>query len=163
APSSHRRAGSAALNLAVSLDADRATFRGLVLDKFSGRARISAQAVALDPIRFSVFGGRYDGSATFAPASDALAFRARATVGAVQMMASTVNLKGKVQLSDALSQQAGSDVLRYTQESGRVTLPATVAGPIAAPHVGIDTADLTKRAMRNAAADEVQKRLTNDP
>ena len=281
APSSRRRTGSAALNLAVSLDADRATFRGLVLDKFSGRARISAQAVALDPIRFTVFGGRYDGSATFAPASDALAFRARATVadvdvaaatrfagnpdtisgrlsgrldcsgrasdaadiastirgtarvdivdgvvknlgllrtivvatsmrpgagggltgwskdekfsrlgatlriangdltsddirfesenlmldaqGAVQMMASTVNLKGKVQLSDALSQQAGSDVLRYTQESGRVTLPATVAGPIAAPHVGIDTADLTKRAMRNAAADEVQKRLTNDP
>ena len=268
------------LNLAVSLDADRATFRGLVLDKFSGRARISAQAVALDPIRFSVFGGRYDGSATFAPASDALAFRARATVadvdvaaatrfagnpdtisgrlsgrldcsgrasdaadiastirgtarvdivdgvvknlgllrtivvatsmrpgagggltgwskdekfsrlgatlriangdltsddirfesenlmldaqGAVQTMASTVNLKGKVQLSDALSQQGGSDLLRYTQESGRVTLPATVAGPIAAPHVAIDTADLTKRAIRNAAADEVEKRLTND-
>src|SRR5436309_1909159 len=47
--------------------------------------------------------------------------------GAVQTMASTVNLKGKVQLSDALSQQGGSDLLRYTQESGRVTLPATVA------------------------------------
>jgi len=82
--------------------------------------------------------------------------------GAVQTMASTVNLKGKVQLSDALSQQGGSDLLRYTQESGRVTLPATVAGPIAAPHVAIDTADLTKRAIRNAAADEVEKRLTND-
>jgi len=67
-----------------------------------------------------------------------------------------------VQLSDALSQQGGSDLLRYTQESGRVTLPATVAGPIAAPHVAIDTADLTKRAIRNAAADEVEKRLTND-
>ena len=65
-------------------------------------------------------------------------------------------------LAIALSQQGGSDLLRYTQESGRVTLPATVAGPIAAPHVAIDTADLTKRAIRNAAADEVEKRLTND-
>jgi len=280
APSSRRRTGSEALSLAVSLDADRATFRGLVLDKFSGRARVTARAVALDPIRFQVFGGRYDGAATFTPAADALVFHARASVadidaaaatrfagspdtisgrlsgrldcsgrasdaadvastlrgtarvdlvdgvvknlgllrtivvatsmrpgagggltgwskdekfsrlgatlriangdltsddirfesenlmlgaqGALQMMASNVDLKGKVQLSDALSRQAGGDLLRYTEENGRVTLPATVSGPFSAPHVGIDTADVTKRALRNAAAGEVQKRMTND-
>jgi uncharacterized protein involved in outer membrane biogenesis len=268
------------MSLAVSLEADRATFRGLVLDKFSGRARVTAQAVALEPIRFQLFGGRYDGAATFTPAGDALAFHARASVaevdvaaatrfagnpntisgrlsgrldcsgrasdagdvvrtirgtarvdlvdgtvknlgllrtivvatsmrggaaggltgwskdekfsrlgatlrianggltsddirfesenlmldahGALQMMASTVDLRGKVQLSDALSRQAGSDLLRYTQENGRVTLPATVAGLFAAPHVSIDTADLAKRALSNAAAGEVEKRLKND-
>ena len=60
------------------------------------------------------------------------------------------------------SRQAGSDLLRYAEENGRVTLPATVSGPFSAPHVGIDTADVTKRALRNAAAGEVQKRMTND-
>ena len=280
APPSRRRTGPDAMNLTVSLDAERATFRGLAVEKFTGRAHVDAHAVTLDPIRFQVFGGRYDGSVTFTPAGDALAFRARATVadldaaaatrfagnpdtisgrlsarldcagrasdaadiastlrgtarvdivkgvvknlglvrtvvvatsmrsgrsgagggssdepfsslgatlkigdgalmtddllfesenlvmdaqGAVRLTTSTVNMKARIQLSEALSQEAGRDLVRYTQESGRVTLPATVTGPVASPHVSIDAADLTKRAIRNAVNDQVEKRLGSDP
>jgi uncharacterized protein involved in outer membrane biogenesis len=280
APPSRRRTGPDVMNLTVSLDAERATFRGLAVEKFTGRAHVDAHAVTLDPIRFQVFGGRYDGSVTFTPAGDALAFRARATVadldaaaatrfagnpdtisgrlsarldcagrasdaadiastlrgtarvdivkgvvknlglvrtvvvatsmrsgrsgagggssdepfsslgatlkigdgalttddllfesenlvmdaqGAVRLTTSTVNMKARIQLSEALSQEAGRDLVRYTQESGRVTLPATVTGPVASPHVSIDAADLTKRAIRNAVNDQVEKRLGSDP
>jgi hypothetical protein len=64
-----------------------------------------------------------------------------------------------VQLSDQLSQQAGRDLVRYTQEQGRVTLPATVTGPLSSPRVAIDVAGLARRAITNAAAEELEKRL----
>src|SRR5919204_3687861 len=49
------RSGPDALNLTVSLDAQRATFRGLAVENFTGRAHVTARAVTLDPIRFQVF------------------------------------------------------------------------------------------------------------
>jgi uncharacterized protein involved in outer membrane biogenesis len=77
--------------------------------------------------------------------------------GVVQLVGSAVNLKGRVQLSDALSQQAGRDLVRYTQDQGRVTLPAAITGTIEAPRVSIDIGDLAKRAIQNAAAQQKQK------
>jgi hypothetical protein len=65
-----------------------------------------------------------------------------------------------VQLSDALSQQAGSEVVRYTQEQGRVTLPVTIGGSAASPKVRVDVADLAKRAVRNRATEETKKAVT---
>jgi len=82
-----------------------------------------------------------------------------AAQGVVQLNAATVDLKGKLQLSDELSKQAGQDLLRYTQDQGRVTLPATITGPSSAPSVRIDVGDMAKRAIKNAATDEAQKRL----
>ena len=67
--------------------------------------------------------------------------------GIVCLAASTIDLKGRVQLSDELSQQAGRDLIRYTQDQGRVTLPATITGSIGAPTVRIDAADMAKRAL----------------
>src|SRR5262249_22209072 len=46
------RTGPETLNLTVSLDADRATFRGLAVEKFTGRAHVDAHGIMLDPIRF---------------------------------------------------------------------------------------------------------------
>jgi AsmA protein len=77
--------------------------------------------------------------------------------GVVQLAASTVNLKGRVQLSDALSQQANAELVRYTQDKGRVTLPATVSGSLQAPRVGIDAGDMAKRALRNAANEQKER------
>jgi uncharacterized protein involved in outer membrane biogenesis len=77
--------------------------------------------------------------------------------GSVRLDSSAVDLKGKAQLSEALSQQAGRDLQRYTQDQGRVTLPATVSGPAASPQVRIDLADLAQRAIRNRAGEEAQK------
>ncbi len=262
------------MNLTVSLEADRATMGKLALEKLSGRARLTAQAVTLDPIGFGVFGGRYEGSLTLAPDGGSLSFRlistlaginvaaatrfagspdsisgrlagkldiagrgsdqasivnsARGTAriditdgtvknlglvrsivvatsmrsgataessgskdepfsrlgatlklanggattddlrfeskdliltaqGGVQLSAATVDLKGRVQLSDALSQQAGRGLVRYTQDQGRVTVPARVTGSAEALHVNVDAGDMAKRAVRNAANEQAQK------
>ena len=64
-----------------------------------------------------------------------------------------------MQLSDELSKQAGRDLIRYTQQGGRVTLPATITGSAEAPHVRIDIADMAKRALANRANEEAQKAL----
>jgi hypothetical protein len=75
----------------------------------------------------------------------------------VGLVASTVALKGKVQLSDALSQRAGRDLVRYTQEQGRVTLPATVTGLIEALSVRIEVGDMARRALQNAANEQKER------
>jgi uncharacterized protein involved in outer membrane biogenesis len=46
----------------MTIDADRATFGDLTLDKVSAKARIAPDGLLLDPITFGVFGGQYDGS-----------------------------------------------------------------------------------------------------
>jgi uncharacterized protein involved in outer membrane biogenesis len=79
--------------------------------------------------------------------------------GSVRLDGRAVDLAGQVQLSDALSQQAGRDLVRYTQEGGRVTLPVTVTGPAQALAVRVDVADAARRAIRNKAQEEIQKGL----
>lgn len=90
--------------------------------------------------------------------------------GVIGLVASTADLKGRVQLSDELSKQAGSDLVRFTQDQGRVTLPVTVSGRLEAPNVRVDVGDMAKRALQNAvneqkdraktqATDAVKKRL----
>jgi len=82
-----------------------------------------------------------------------------ALTGGVRLDGSAVDLKGRAQLSEALSQQAGRDLVRYTQEQGRVTLPATIDGPAQNLHVRIDAADVAKRALVNRAHEELTKSL----
>jgi uncharacterized protein involved in outer membrane biogenesis len=266
------------MNVAVSLEADRASIGELTLEKLSGRARVTPEGVTLEPIAFGLFGGRYEGTlalslgatpdfhlkatltnvdvaaatrfagspdtitgrlsgqidltgrGTSAPAvlqtargrarvditngtvknlglvqtvvvatsmrsgaANQMADRSRdepfsrlgatltvaggsastqdlqleskdlllAAAGAVRLDGRAVNLVGRVQLSDALSQQAGRDLVRYTQEQGRVTLPATITGPASNLQVRIDVADMAKRAITNRASEEVQKALKN--
>jgi uncharacterized protein involved in outer membrane biogenesis len=79
--------------------------------------------------------------------------------GNVRLDATSVNLAGRVQLSDELTKQAGSDLARYTAEQGRVTLPATITGPADNLSVKIDVADMAKRAITNRATEEVEKQL----
>lgn len=80
--------------------------------------------------------------------------------GVVNLVASTLDLKGRVQLSEALTQQAGSDLVKYTQEEGKVTLPATVSGTFDAPSVKIDAGDMAKRALKNAVAEQKERAKT---
>jgi uncharacterized protein involved in outer membrane biogenesis len=281
APASPHRGGSSArpaaampMNIAISLAADRATIGALVLDKLAGKARLTTDAMRLDPIDFAVFGGHYNGSlvfrlgdtpdvavrATLAGVDVAAATRFAGAPGAIsgtlsgrlniagrgltaasllqsarggarldvvngvvnnlglvrsivvatsgradaaggaahrdgsftklgttltigggtatttdlrfespdlllgaagtlQLDGSSINLAGHAQLSEELSRQAGRDLVRYTQEGGRVTLPVTVTGSAAAPHVRIDVVDAAKRAVVNRAAEEGQKAL----
>jgi AsmA protein len=79
--------------------------------------------------------------------------------GSAGLNGSAVDLKGKVQLSEALSQEAGSDLFRYTQEQGRVTLPATVTGSVDNLSARIDVKDAAQRALKNRAQEEAGKFL----
>jgi hypothetical protein len=79
--------------------------------------------------------------------------------GTVRPDGTSINLRGQVQLSDELSKHAGRDLVRYTQQEGRVTLPATITGSAAAPQVRIDVADVAKRALTNRATEEAQKAI----
>ncbi len=79
--------------------------------------------------------------------------------GSLRLDGSQIDLKGDVQLSDALSQQAGRDLFRYTQEQGRVTLPATITGSAQSPSVRVDVASAASRAVQNKAKDELKKAL----
>jgi uncharacterized protein involved in outer membrane biogenesis len=56
-----------AMNLAVSIDADRASFGALTIERLKGRARVTSAAVTIDPIAFGVFDGTYDGAMTLTP------------------------------------------------------------------------------------------------
>jgi hypothetical protein len=77
--------------------------------------------------------------------------------GTIRLQNMMTRLDGQVRLSEALSKQGGSDLYRYTQEGGRVTLPATVSGPIDGLSVQIDLGRAAERAIRNRAVEEAEK------
>jgi uncharacterized protein involved in outer membrane biogenesis len=81
--------------------------------------------------------------------------------GSLRLDGRAMDLRGDVQLSDALTQQAGRDLVRYTQEQGRVTVPAVVTGPLQAPSVRVDVAALARRALQNKANEAIQKAIGN--
>jgi uncharacterized protein involved in outer membrane biogenesis len=91
--------------------------------------------------------------------ADAFSLRSRDVdiVGTGTLNVDTQALDGALDLSlsEELSKQAGTDLLRFTREGNRVVLPARMAGTIAAPRIAIDAAAAAKRGLRN----EVQRRL----
>ena len=266
------------MNLAIAIEADKATMGALTIDKLSGRARVAPDAMTLEPVSFGVFGGRYEGSLALtlgqtpdfhlkaklsgvdmaaatafagspnqitgklsgtidltgrgmdAPAvlktargtakvditdgtvkhlglvqtvvlvtsgradaksqlggrsgskdepftrlggtlsiaggsasSQDLKFEAKDVIlsaaGAMKLDGTALNFQGQVQLSDELSKQAGSDLVRYTQDQGKVTLPATITGSADSPQVRIDVGSMAKRAVTNKANEEAQKAI----
>jgi AsmA protein len=58
-------------------------------------------------------------------------------------------------LSEELSKQAGTDLIRFTREGSRVVVPARLGGTLAAPRLTIDAAAAAGRGLRN----EVERRL----
>jgi hypothetical protein len=66
-------------------------------------------------------------------------------------------LDGRVNLilSEELTSQAGTDLVRYAREGNRVVLPAKIGGTLAQPRVTIDAAAAIKRGLTN----EVSRRL----
>jgi uncharacterized protein involved in outer membrane biogenesis len=60
-------------------------------------------------------------------------------------------LDGRVNLilSEELTSQAGTDLVRYTREGNRVVLPARIGGTLAKPRVTIDASAAIKRGIIN--------------
>jgi uncharacterized protein involved in outer membrane biogenesis len=79
--------------------------------------------------------------------------------GTIRLQTMVTRLDGQVRLSEALSKQAGSDLYRYTQQGGRVTLPAIVSGPIDGLSVRIDLGQAAQRAITNRATEEAEKAI----
>jgi hypothetical protein len=88
---------------------------------------------------------------------------AMSAAGTIRLDGSAIHLAGPVQLSEALSKQAGRDLVRYTAQNGRVTLPIAVTGSAQDLHVGIDAAALTKGALSNSLKDALKKLLPKIP
>jgi uncharacterized protein involved in outer membrane biogenesis len=278
-PDAPAAADAVPMDLQIAVEADRAMVGTLALDSVRGRARLTPEAVTLQPATFSVFGGRYSGALSFtlaetpgfhivaelagidvaavmafAGAGDALTGRLAGTIdvrgrgtsasqatasargrarldlangtveglnlvrtivlagsmrkdsraqvsgvpaaraepfdsltasfvigggaartddlqfrsadvlltgaGVIELARQGVDLVGRVQLSDELSKQAGRDLLRYTREDGRVTLPVVVSGTAGDLTVMIDVGDAAKRAIVNRAAEEAKKAIS---
>jgi uncharacterized protein involved in outer membrane biogenesis len=81
------------------------------------------------------------------------------SAGSLRVDGSAIDLTGNVQLSEDLSRQAGRDLIRYTQDQGRVTLPVTVGGSAQAPSVQVNVGRLAERALKNRAQEEINKAL----
>jgi hypothetical protein len=91
--------------------------------------------------------------------SEPLAMRSRDAdiVGWTTLNLDTMALDGALDLSlsEELSKQAGTDLIRFTREGNRVVLPARISGTIAGPRITIDAAAAARRGLRN----EVERRL----
>jgi uncharacterized protein involved in outer membrane biogenesis len=78
-----------------------------------------------------------------------------AAAGSLTIPSKALEGRGNLLLSEALSAQAGTDLVRFTREGNRVVLPALIGGTIAAPRVTIDAAAAARRGLRN----EVERRM----
>ena len=70
-----------------------------------------------------------------------------AGAGDIHLLETAVALKGLVQLSPELSKQAGPDLVRYTSQDGKVTLPVTVTGMAGKFTVTPDLGEAARRAI----------------
>jgi AsmA protein len=82
-----------------------------------------------------------------------------AAAGALKLDGSAVDMRGDVQLSPELTKQAGSTLVRVSQQDGRVTLPLTVKGAAGSYGVSVDASAMAKRAITNEVNDQAQKAM----
>jgi uncharacterized protein involved in outer membrane biogenesis len=69
--------------------------------------------------------------------------------GTLALAKRTLDIRGNARLSKELTAQAGRDLVRYTVQDGRVTVPVTISGPLDAPQVGVNIAGVAERAIQN--------------
>lgn len=79
--------------------------------------------------------------------------------GAIGLDGDPVNLTGRLQLSEQLTREGGTDLARYTQERGRVTLPVTIGGSAGNLSVRLALGEMMQRAIRNRANEETQRAI----
>jgi AsmA protein len=144
------------------VDVSQGTVKGLALVRTivvasSMRAGAAAAATGDGSEAFSRLGATFNLGRGVARTNN-LAFESNDVslegAGQVGLDGSNIVLAGRVRLSEALTQQAGRDLVRYTQEGGRVTVPVTVSGSAGALTVRLETADVLRRAITNRAVEE---------
>ena len=122
------------MNVVVALEADRATLGALMLEKLAGTARITADAMRLEPISFGVLRGRYTGSLVFA-LGDVPDIRLKAALTDVDVATATTfagspgAITGRMSAKIALTSR-GMDA-SSVMKARRLTLALPSASPIA--------------------------------
>jgi uncharacterized protein involved in outer membrane biogenesis len=71
--------------------------------------------------------------------------------GSLSLASKSLDGAAELRLSEALSKQAGTDLVRFTREGNRVLLPARISGTLDAPRITIDAAAAARRGIRNEA------------
>lgn len=148
------------------IDATQGTVEGLALVRtivVTSSMRAGATRAAGDGSEaFSRLGASFDVGDGLARTRD-LNFESNdislEAAGQIGLDGTAIDLKGLVRLSEALTQQAGRDLVRYTQEGGRVTVPVSISGSAGALSVQLETADALRRAILNKAAEEAGEAL----
>jgi hypothetical protein len=77
--------------------------------------------------------------------------------GALKLDGSAVNLQGAIRLSPELSAQANATIVRFTQDNGQITLPATVRGVAGKYSIEIDANSVATRALANEARSQASQ------
>ena len=77
-----------AMDVTLTLNADRATMGTLALERLTGKARVTREGVSVDPVEFGLFSGQYKGSLAVSLA-DALTLRWRAALSNIDVAAAT--------------------------------------------------------------------------
>jgi hypothetical protein len=112
-------------------DAAQPTEGGERFSRLSATYNLAGGVVSLGALSFESRDVELDGAGTLRVANRALDVRANA------------------RLSKELTAQAGRDLIRYTADDGRVTVPVTITGSIEAPQVGVNLAGVAQRAVTN--------------
>ena len=77
--------------------------------------------------------------------------------GTLNLSAGAIDVAGRARLSEALTAQAGRDLVRYTADANRVTVPVTVTGQLTSPQVRVDAGALLRRAAENEVKSQLKK------
>ena len=77
--------------------------------------------------------------------------------GTLNLSAGAIDVAGRARLSEALTAQAGRDLVRYTADANRVTVPITVTGQMSSPQVGVDAGAVLRRAAENEMKSQIKK------
>ncbi|MGH9218630.1 MAG: AsmA family protein [Vicinamibacterales bacterium] len=77
--------------------------------------------------------------------------------GTLNLSAGAIDVAGRARLSEALTAQAGRDLVRYTADANRVTVPITVTGQMSTPQVRVDAGAVLRRAAENEMKSQIKK------
>jgi uncharacterized protein involved in outer membrane biogenesis len=130
-------AGASGMQIAIAMEAERATSGGLTLEKLSGRALVTDKGVTIEPIGFGLFGGRYDGTLALTTGRDVPVFRWNAKLSSIDVASAT--------------KFAGSPDTMTGRLSGRIDVTGRGADAAAAIRTARGTArvDITDGVVRN--------------
>lgn len=162
-----------ALHFAVTIDAERATMGGLTIDRVSGRALAAGNVVTLEPLKFGVFGGTYDGGLTITLGTPEPTFHWKAAVAGMDVAAAaayagtpntiTGRLAGAVDISGrgadaAMAMKTMAGTARLDVTNGVVRNLGLVRSVVAATSLNVE--GLKQAAVGAKSSDEAFTRLS---